>query len=89
MGDDDVVFKKATYETSCKCITTYAEVFEINKDDFIKFRQMGNVSFWEAIEETVIDKKTRIHEMILNNAHQEKILEQPSKYMKDEKPKAN
>lgn len=38
VGDDDVVLKNKTHSTTVKCISNYGEVFEVSREDFLKFK---------------------------------------------------
>jgi hypothetical protein len=56
IGDDDVVVSSAVYQTTVRCLSPTAELFEINKDEFLRLQHMGQ-NAWKEVVLAVSNKR--------------------------------
>ena len=56
LGDDDVVVNSAVYQTTVRCLSPTAELYEINKEEFLRLQQMGQ-NAWKEVVVAVSNKR--------------------------------
>lgn len=56
IGDDDVVVSSAVYQTTVRCLSPTAELYEINKDEFLRLQHMGQ-NAWKEVVVAVSNKR--------------------------------
>ncbi|TNV85029.1 hypothetical protein FGO68_gene16462 [Halteria grandinella] len=99
IGDEDVILEKDNYQTTCKCISSHIDVFELTREEFRKIIQTGP-NTWSIIKENAEKKGKRIEQ--ISEFHNESnfrqiesskqlrkidmIIKTPSSAKKDEEP---
>ena len=75
IGDEDVVMHQQGYQTTVRCLSAKAELYEIRQDEFLKLQQMGP-NAWKEVVKNVSIKRQKIVELLLHARHSSKHIEE-------------
>lgn len=62
IGDEDVILEKDHFSTTCKCISSHIDTFELTREEFRKIIQTGP-NTWSIIKENAEKKGKRIEQI--------------------------